>query len=88
MTLVLNSVDLTDIIQVFYAVTGSMVFCTPKGEMALSASLGNISPEGVQNPEWTPIPACNNYFVIPCNMIIPLLKILLPSSNIIFDEYS
>ena len=40
-----------------------------------------FSLEGVQNP-WTPVTTCNNCFVIP------LLEVLLSSSNIITTDYS
>ena len=46
-----------------------------------------FSLEGVQNP-WTPVTTCNNCFLYLCIIVIPLLEVLLSSSNIITADYS
>ena len=53
------------IIQLLHAVTGFMAFCTPEGANGTRGKAEGIcATEGILNP-WTPVPACNNCFVIP-----------------------
>ena len=59
-------------------------FCTPTGGNGTRGEANcAISPLGCTKRHGTQITSCNN-----CNMIIHLLKVLLSSSNINYDEYA
>ena len=82
-------------IQLLHAVTGPMAFCTREGGTAPETkSRPGLLPRGCHYPtmvyktHWPQISASNNYcFVYLGNMIIPLLKVMLSSSNIIRRVY-
>ena len=67
---------------------GPWRFVHSRGKMAPEAKLKVPFPlEGVQNP-WTPVTACYNCLLYLCIIVIPLLEVLLPSSNIITADNS
>ena len=76
------------IIQLLHAVTGSMAFCTLEGENGTRGQAeGAISPQGCTTP-MDPSHNVQQLFCYLCIIVIPLLKVLLSSSNIITTDYS
>ena len=69
-------------IQLLHGVTGSMAFCKPEGEE------GAIFPRGCTKPMDPKSQRATMVLLYLGNMIIPLIKVMLSSSNIITMEYA
>ena len=77
-----------NLIQLLHAVTGSMAFCTPEGKNGTRGKAEEvIFPRGCTKPMDPKSQHATIVLLYLGNMIIPLLKVLLSSSNINYDEY-
>ena len=78
-------------IQLLQAVTGSMPLCTPRGDNGTQGEVkGKVpfAPKDVQKPTDPKSQHATIFLLYLGNMIIPLLRVLLSSSNNIYHKHA